>query len=202
MIKAFNEIARRKHKQSQLILSPFSFLVVCFCPPFLYNFKRCQNTVQIWIVQTWLPDKYGNELQWVEDKCCIFWPAFGAHSLFNVFGAKKLEKEEIARNLSQNLAKKNSLVCIGTLVRCLMPRKNLFLVVKTCFYCSRPLGYGTRLNLHSFLMLFLPFFSFCTKTLKKHISSSVWSVQHPNTGWNIQQISTIFRPVMAQLFKS
>ena len=41
-----------------------------------------------------------------------------------------------------------------------------------------------------FFCFFLIFQLFEWKTLKKHISSSIWSAQHPNTGQNTHHLST------------
>ena len=35
---------------------------------------------------------------------------------------------------------------------------------------------------------FFPVSAFCTKTLKRHFWTRVWSAQHPNAGQNIQQL--------------
>ena len=51
----------------------------------------------------------------------------------------------------------------------------------------RVIGFGTWIC-HFYAANFLLFFSFLPlKTLKLHILKSVWSAQHPNAGWNIQQ---------------
>ena len=74
---------------------------------------------------------------------------------------KSWKKEEKARNLRLNLAKN---VFFKFAPECgssvLFPEKNKFTVVKYMF----------------------------TKDVNKHILTSVWNVQHPNAGWNIQQI--------------
>ena len=74
-------------------------------------------------------------------------------------------------------------------------------LVKSCFYHWKCVFSGNKtstnlkprfsakvyikcLAFSSFFQLFAP------KTLKKHILTSVWSVQHPNAGENIQHIIT------------
>ena len=70
---------------------------------------------------------------------------------------------------------------------------------KTCFYLgikpSTSLWVQTQ-NTHfllifaSIFLLFLPFYKFLAKNVKKHISTSIWSAQHPNAGSNL--LHTIF----------
>ena len=57
------------------------------------------------------------------------------------------------------------------------------------------------LNISSNFLLFLPFFSFLEKNqLKKHISTSIWSGQHPNASWNIQHLSVCQSARLFHLF--
>ena len=73
------------------------------------------------------------------------------------------------------------------------------------FWPARPLFFNTRLNpwpafgcksQKHVLSLILPYFSFFMffkkKTWQKHILASIWHVQDPNTGQNIQQIKLGF----------
>ena len=74
----------------------------------------------------------------------------------------------------------------------------VFLQLKTCFSGNKPKNWfqpvnGMRstcllLKIHNnFTSSFCFSFLFSAILQKKHFSASVWSAQHPITGWNIQQ---------------
>ena len=75
--------------------------------------------------------------------------------------------------------------------------KNMFSPLKTSFFSGNKTlnkRSGANSKTHFLIkfatnfLLFLSFFSFfAQKMLKKHILTSVWSGQHQNAGWNIQQ---------------
>ena len=78
--------------------------------------------------------------------------------------------------------------------------KNLLLPIikkKAKFFGNNTVNqrFGANLKKMCFLQKFsckFPFFSFLSlKTLKMTISTSIWSAQHPNAGWNIQQVCKV-----------
>ena len=128
---------------------------------------------------------------------------------FNVFCVlKSWKSKRKVRYLLQNLAKKKIWACTRMLVKCFIRRKYVFIVfhtfmyLRTCFHHWRQVFFlGIKpsisvpvqiqkhlLKFATNFLLFLSFFSFfAQKMLKKHILTSVWSGQHQNAGWNIQQ---------------
>ena len=129
---------------------------------------------------------------------------------FNVFCVlKSWKSKRKVRNLFQNLAKKNWVctrnagqvfysqkICFHCFSH-LYVSKNMFSLLKTSFFSGNKTlnkRSGANSKTHFLLkfatnfLLFLSFFSFfAQKMLKKHILTSVWSGQHQNAGWNIQQ---------------
>ena len=84
--------------------------------------------------------------------------------------------------------------CTKVLVEGFIPRKNpenvFFSGNKTLYKHSGAIKNIFLLMLHQFSCFFFSIFDFwAQKTLKKHILTSVWSVQHQNAGRNIQQQS-------------
>ena len=73
--------------------------------------------------------------------------------------------------------------------------------LKTCLYLGKQ-SFSLNKNLgqcllqaqilFEFFLLFVPFLRFTCKKVKKHISTSVWSAQHPNNGQNIQHYVTYY----------
>ena len=72
---------------------------------------------------------------------------------------------------------------------CLYLRKQVFSLNKNLGQC---LLQSQKILFASFFFLFVPFLHFTCKKVKKHISTSVWSAQHPNNGQNIQHYVTYY----------
>ena len=120
--------------------------------------------------------------------CCIFQPAFDCCTLqnfveicfFHVFGIK------IVKRSWKNEAN-NCFWCLHPNAgqRFLKGWKPVLLPMKlsTSIWVQTP---KTCFALLSFFCSFFKFFS--QKNVKKHISTKVWSSQHPNAGQNIQHI--------------
>ena len=112
---------------------------------------------------------------WKTYRCCIFWPVFGCCGLqmlaricFLTFcEPKSWKKEAKARNLMQNIAE-----CFVFLSL----HQNAGLV----FYSQKKKQVYSGKNI-----------CLNTKGVNKYILTSVWNAQHPNLGWNIQQIEVM-----------
>ena len=75
-----------------------------------------------------------------------------------------------------------------------MLKKNHFFFCKNTFFDTKIHGppSGCKFRKHVFCLswnqlscFFCPFYDFCEKNVKKHILTSIWSLQHQNAGRNI-----------------
>ena len=121
-------------------------------------------------------------------------PNAGRNMHFNVCCAKRLKKVK-SKKFQQNSAKKTFfLICTKILVKCFIPRKIKFSLLKTFFWGNKTVDQHFGANLKTFGKILQPFLllsisSFLAwKFFKLNIYTRIWSVQHPIAGWNIQQL--------------
>ena len=132
--------------------------------------------------------------------CCIFWPAFGCCPLqtlvetviFSIFNDKKLKK---AKNFRKILQKSCFLSLHQNAGRLFYSLKKCF-IEKSSFFGNKIVNqrFGANLKKRVVCKILLQIFCFLSflaqKMLKMTILTSIWSVQHPNAGQNIQHMWT------------
>ena len=83
----------------------------------------------------------------------------------------------LGSNVENSFLKNKPVCCILYFVCCIF-----WNLKKKHFFCS-------ILPQFSCFFFFFSFFSFSAwKAFKKYISNNIWSVQHPNAGWDIQHL--------------